>query len=614
MGREIFVPLAIVAMVATMLVPLPEAVLNFLLVINFTLAILLLISGLYISEPLKLSVLPTLLLLTTLYRLALNIATTRMILSTGSAGEVVEAFGKVVIQGNVLVGLVIFLIISLVQFIVVAKGAERVAEVSARFTLDALPGKQMSIDADVRAGLIDGETARKKRDDLQSESRFYGSLDGAMKFVKGDAIAGLIITAINIVGGLIMGVAVQELDLFVAFQKYTILTVGDGLLSQIPALLNATAAGIIVTRVATTNDSSLSKDLINQLSSLRSVQFLTAFVGVIIACLPGLPAMPFLTMAAVLAGFAFLKPVPPVAGVPSFSFQPRVVPVLEVSLPRETLLKIQQESELTAKLDKFRADIHNSIGILLQRPFFAVLADGAEAPKIRIRGVEVPSNLKADEINLNNIIKAFTQAVKENAVELVDDSMTRRLLDALDADAPELVAAVVPGVISVTQLTMILKNLLRDDITLRHFDIILQAIAENGPKASTERALLEEIRVGLRRIISAKYAPSGTLSVFTLDPVFDVLLTKAEKEGREIEPRHLLAILHSVRSFDLSEDSVVLISKCARRLFSEVLGAKGIRLRCLAFDEITESTRIEKVGEIALPSNQAEEVIMELAA
>lgn len=614
MGREIFVPLAIVATVATMLVPLPEAVLNFLLVINFTLAILLLISGLYISEPLKLSVLPTLLLLTTLYRLALNIATTRMILSTGSAGEVVEAFGKVVIQGNVLVGLVIFLIISLVQFLVVAKGAERVAEVSARFTLDALPGKQMSIDADVRAGLIDGETARKKRDDLQSESRFYGSLDGAMKFVKGDAIAGLIITAINIVGGLIMGVAVQELDLFTAFQKYTILTVGDGLLSQIPALLNATAAGIIVTRVVTTNDSSLSKDLINQLSSLRSVQFLTAFVGVMIACLPGLPAIPFLTMAAALAGFALFKPVPKAVTAPNFTFQPRVVPVLEISLPKEVLVKIQQELDLTEKLDKFRSDIHNSIGLLLQRPFFAVLADGVLEPKIKIRGVEVPSNLKVENINLDQIINALGEAVKNNSVEVVDDSMTRRLLDALDADAPELVSAVVPGIISITQLTMILKNLLRDDITLRHFDIILQAVAENGPKASTERALIEEIRVGLRRIISAKYAPNGRLAVLTLDPVFDVLLTKAEKEGREIEPRHLLAILHSVRAFEISDQIVALVSKSARRLFAECLAAKGIRLRCLAFDEIAESVQIEKVGEISLPSNQAEEVIMELAA
>ena len=252
-----------------MLLPVPPAVMDFLLVGNLILALVLFLSTLYIPDTLRLSALPTMLLLATLYRLALNISTTRNILSAGDGGRVVEAFGGIVIQGNLVVGVVIFLIITLVQFIVIAKGSERVAEVSARFTLDALPGKQMSIDADVRAGVIDVSTARVKRQDLQTESRFYGALDGAMKFVKGDAIAGIIITVINIVGGLAIGIISEGLPLPLAVTKYTTLTIGDGLVAQIPALLNSLAAGIVVTRVARGDDASLAGELLSQLGQVK---------------------------------------------------------------------------------------------------------------------------------------------------------------------------------------------------------------------------------------------------------------------------------------------------------------------------------------------------------
>lgn len=614
MGKEIFVPFAIVATVATMLVPLPEAILNFLLVINFTLAILLLISGLYITEPLKLSVLPTLLLLTTLYRLALNIATTRMILSTGSAGEVVEAFGKVVIQGNVIVGFVVFLIIALVQFIVVAKGAERVAEVSARFTLDALPGKQMSIDADVRAGLLDGETARRKRDELQSESRFYGSLDGAMKFVKGDAVAGLIITAINIVGGLIMGIGVQELDIATAFQKYTILTVGDGLLSQIPALLNATAAGIIVTRVTTSTESSVSQDLMSQLTAMKSVQFLTAIVGLIIACLPGLPALPFLCMSAILCGFAITRPkeIPKLG--PTVSFQPRIVPPLEVLLSREDLSKLQQQNDLIPLLDTFRQKIHDEYGLLLVRPCFTASDTSPGSFSVKIRGIETEKNTDIRNVSLEVILRELEKLIATQAIQLIDDSMTRRLLDALDSEAPELVSAVVPGVITVTQLTIILKALLREDISVRHFDLILQGVAESGPKASSERVLLEEIRISMRRVISAKFVNNRAVSGFTLDPVLDVLLAESEREVKEIDPRHMLLLIQRIRELEIGESDIIVTSRGARRLLFECLATKGTRVRVLAFEEIAEGVKFESKGEISLPSETVEQVLMELAA
>jgi type III secretory pathway component EscV len=259
--QEVLVPVGLLLILGCMLVPLPPLLLDILLCSNLLFALLLVVGALHIKDPLKLSTLPSLLLMATLVRLSLNLATTRAVLSTGHAGQAVEAFGAVVTQGSLVVGCILFLLITLIQFIVVAKGAERVAEVSARFTLDALPGKQMAIDAEIRSGLLDPEGARRKRSEVQSESRFYGALDGAMKFVKGDAVAGLVVTFVNIAGGLLVGLLIHGLDLEVALRRYTLLTIGDGLLSQVPSLLNAVAAGLIVTRVQVDELSSLSGDL-----------------------------------------------------------------------------------------------------------------------------------------------------------------------------------------------------------------------------------------------------------------------------------------------------------------------------------------------------------------
>ena len=271
-ARDIVMPVGLLLVVGCMIIPLPPAVLDILLCSNLLFALLLVISALHIRDPLKLATLPSLLLMATLFRLSLNLATTRAVLGSGHAGKAVEAFGSVVIQGSVAVGFVLFLLITLIQFIVVAKGAERVAEVAARFTLDALPGKQMAIDAELRSGLLDSETARRKRLEVQMESRFYGALDGAMKFVKGDAIAGIVITFVNICGGLLIGLLVHELEFDVALRRYTVLTIGDGLLSQIPSLLNSIAAGLIVTRVQVDESSTLSSDLISQLSQFKAAR------------------------------------------------------------------------------------------------------------------------------------------------------------------------------------------------------------------------------------------------------------------------------------------------------------------------------------------------------
>jgi len=305
-----FADLILVALVAVMIglmiVPLPTFLLDIFLTVNITVAVTILMVSIYISSPTQIASYPTLLLITTLYRLSLDISATRLILLKADAGEVIRAFGMFVVSGNFVVGAVIFLIITLVQFIVITKGAERVAEVSARFTLDAMPGKQMSIDADLRAGIIDFQQARARREGLARESQFYGAMDGAMKFVKGDAIAGIVITLINIVGGLIIGIAMNGMSAMEAVQTYSILTIGNGLVSQIPALLISISAGMVVTRVASEHkDSNLGKDVAGQVLGQPKAIAVASGLLTVMAIIPGLPKIPFFILAAVTGSLAY---------------------------------------------------------------------------------------------------------------------------------------------------------------------------------------------------------------------------------------------------------------------------------------------------------------------
>lgn len=306
---DLVLAVLVIAVIGMIIIPLPTWLLDILLTINITVAIIILLVALYISDALKIASFPTILLITTLFRLSLNIATTRLVLAQGNAGEVVHAFGSFVVSGNYVVGGIIFIIITLVNFIVVAKGAERVSEVGARFTLDAMPGKQMSIDADLRAGTITMEQALLRREQLQRESQMYGAMDGAMKFVKGDAVAGIIITLINVIGGLIIGVMMRDMEMMQAVQTYSILSIGDGLVSQIPALVLSVAAGVVVTRVASeSKESNLGKDIVGQVTAYPKAILIAGVILLLMALIPGLPKLPFFILAACLFGLAyFLK-------------------------------------------------------------------------------------------------------------------------------------------------------------------------------------------------------------------------------------------------------------------------------------------------------------------
>jgi flagellar biosynthesis protein FlhA len=304
----IVVPSAVILIVVMMIVPLPPALMDVLLAINIACAILVLLASMQVSRPLDFAVFPSLLLILTLFRLALNISTTRLIMLDGYAGKVIEAFGSFVIGGSLVVGMLVFLILVIVQFLVITNGAGRVAEVGARFTLDAMPGKQMAIDADLNAGLIDEDTARRRREDVAAEADFYGAMDGASKFVKGDAMAGILITIINLLGGMVIGVVQMGMDVGESVSTFSLLTIGDGLVSQLPALLISIASGIIVTRAATNGD--MGTDVVLQFSRQRGSMKLGGVAVCLMALLPGLPLLPFVTVGAILIITAMRLPDP----------------------------------------------------------------------------------------------------------------------------------------------------------------------------------------------------------------------------------------------------------------------------------------------------------------
>lgn len=621
--RHILVPLTVFVILGAMVLSVPPLIMDFLIVANLIFALLLLVSSLYISEPLKLSSLPTLLLLATLYRLSLNVASTRLVLGGGDAGRVIEAFGHVVIQGNLVVGLVVFLVITLVQFIVIAKGAERVAEVSARFTLDAMPGKQMSIDADVRAGLIDFEMARAKRQELQIESRFYGALDGAMKFVKGDAIAGIVIIAVNLIGGFIIGVTMEGLDMATAVSKYSLLSIGDGLVSQIPALLNAMAAGMIITRVTRGDGANLATELVSQLNQMKLVRVIIGLAGVVISFFPGIPMLPFLTMSLILIMSALLtKPeqAEAVSAGEGRRFKPTLPPLMLVKVTQNIGGMLYKLKTFSDSIESFRQEVFNSHGIFVPRPEFELLQHEGECVQISVRGL-VSAELSFDKVEdkiVEKILAELLIIIANRPTEFIDDVSTKRTLTHFETEFPELISSVVPAVVSVTQLTGLLRALAAEGISVRCFDLILQAIAECGPRfQGGERGMLQEIRCALRRAISNQFVEpvSGKITAITIDPVIDIAFAKAEREGLIIDEECLESVANQVRRLrDQRGARLVISSKQARRAIRECLQLRGVRVQVMALEELAPGVSLESVGIVEVEERERDGLVEALAA
>lgn len=418
---DILLAVLVIAVIGMMIIPLPTWLLDILLTVQITIAVIIILVALYINDVLKIASFPTILLIATLYRLSLNISTTRLILSQADAGEVVRAFGSFVVQGDYIVGGILFLIVTLINFIVIAKGAERVSEVGARFTLDAMPGKQMSIDADLRAGIINMEQAIERRSILHRESQFYGAMDGAMKFVKGDAIAGMIITLINIIGGLVIGVAVRGIPIIDAAQTYSLLTIGDGLVQQIPALIISVSAGIVVTRVSSeTEGSNLGRDIITQVTAYPKALIIASVLLGLLAIVPGLPKVPFIIMSTIIGAVAMYlikskqKVVKEIMETPKQDAVKKAVKkhgdVLPFIMPSPISLEVGSSIIPFVDDSQDGGRFINELIPLLRHGLYYEL--GVNFPGIQVRGQTVDMEPESYVININEVPVAQGRVMK----------------------------------------------------------------------------------------------------------------------------------------------------------------------------------------------------------
>ena len=612
----------VVAIVGMMIVPLPAPVLDLLICTNIAAAVTLLLVAIYVSDALKIATFPTLLLLTTLFRLALEVSATRLILLRGDGGAVIRAFGNFVVAGNLVVGAVIFLILTMIQFIVIAKGSERVAEVAARFTLDAMPGKQMSIDAELRTGHIDHVEARRRRAALARESQLFGSMDGAMKFVKGDAVAGIVVLAVNIVGGLVIGVFQRGLDVSVAARTYTVLTIGEGLVAQIPALVISTAAGIIVTRVASEDEGShLGKDIGVQILAHPRALGIAAGLLAILAVVPGMPAPPFLLLAAVLGGIAWNVSRAPAAVNSQAAGLVTAGSTAEPLAPVLTPVAVEVSVELGSRLGSFAVE---AVPRLRER-LFAEL--GLPLPAVRLRAGAAGPTGGGFVIRLNEVPLARGEIAREAwpdaGARLSDELLAllrryghelfgledaQRLLDALERTHPALVREVVPKLISPVLFTDIAKRLVEEGISLRNLPDILGALAEWAPHDRDPVVLTEHVRAALRRTITHLHTGDGnTLAAYLLDPMIEDAIREAVQKTATgsylaLEPALSQDIVAAVgRAVGPTATGAVLLTGAEiRRYVRRLIETEHPNLAVLSYQELSPDAQIRPVGRICI--------------
>jgi type III secretion protein V len=539
----------VIAIVALMVLPLPLWLIDLLVAANIASGLVLLLLALYIGSPLEFSVFPSVLLMTTLFRLSLSIATTRMILLHADGGHIIATFGKVVAGGNLVVGLVVFLIITVVQFIVIAKGAERVAEVAARFSLDAMPGKQLSIDSDLRSGLIDKDEAKRRRKALELESKLHGSLDGAMKFVKGDAIAGIVIIVINLLGGLAIGVMMMDLPVGAAMQKYSILTIGEGMVAQIPALLGAMAAGLIVTRTTDEEDKHLGDAIRKQITAKPRVLLVAAGLCLLMAVVPGFPAPVFVVLALIAGGSGVLLTpslvdrlrqvkhpavrglvkridVPQQIATTALPQQRPAVPLL-LRVPA-ALLASEEARQLTRDLEEVLDDFQLNLGLTLPRIHLHGETGEAMAGRWELLAFEVPiaqGDLPRQAPHAA-LVEPVRQALRRNGPLFLGVQDTTNLLTRASADMPDVVKEVLRS-LPLLRVAEVLRRLVSESVSIRNLRDILEALSEGSQRDKEAHALTEFARVALRRQISHTVAPQGRLKAIMLQPQVEDLLRQA---------------------------------------------------------------------------------------
>ncbi|HIJ95323.1 MAG TPA: flagellar biosynthesis protein FlhA [Desulfuromonadales bacterium] len=590
---DIYVALGLIGILALMIIPLPAFILDVFLAANITIALSILLICLYTVQPLDFSVFPSVLLVTTLFRLALNIASTRLILLHGSegaesAGAVIKAFGQFVVGGNYIVGAVLFLILVIINFVVITKGAGRVAEVAARFTLDAMPGKQMAIDADLSAGLLTDIEAKARRLKIARESDFYGSMDGASKFVRGDAVAGILIVLINIFGGLIIGVWQQGMPIMNALTNYTLLTIGEGLVAQIPALVISTAAGILVTRSA--DENSFGQELTGQLLNYPKAFSVSSGVMFLFALIPGLPHFAFL----LLSGVTFLlskmarekkdvveEAVEAEAGTGDESIdqasdiRPLDVLELEVGYGLVPMVDAAQNGELLERIRSIRRQTAQKMGFVVPpihihdnlqlKPYeYNLLIRGARVGGSELTGqylamdsggvtFRLPGTATKEpvfglpavwirsedrdqaQVNGYTVVDSTTvvathisEIIKRYSHELIGRQEMQQLLDNLAVTAPKVVDELIPNLLNLGTVLRVVKNLLKEGVSIRDMRTILESLADYASLTKDPDVLTEFVRQGLGRFIVDQYKlEEDTLFLITLDREIEDLIADA---------------------------------------------------------------------------------------
>ncbi len=568
-SKDAIMALTVVIIIGMMIIPLPAIMVDLLIVLNLALSIGILLLVTNIARPMDFSAFPSVLLLVTLLRLGLNISASRLILIQGDAGKVVNTFGNLIVGGNYVVGVVVFLMLMIIQFVVITNGAGRVAEVAARFTLDAMPGKQLAIDADLNAGMIDETTARVRRREIEIEADFYGAMDGASKFVRGDAIAAVVVMLVNILGGFVIGVLQRQLDLMDALQSYVLLTIGAGLAIQIPALILSSASGLVVTR--STSDEGLGADLISQLSNFNALAAGAVIMGGI-GLVPGMPKLPFLLIAASLGGCAYAvwrgkqRPavieepdaLPSAAGEadsPQDMLEMVVADPLEVEIGYALipLIDENQQDNLLNRITGIRRQLMAELGLVL--PIVRVRDNLRLTPlsyRIKIRREEVargelmvdrylaiPNSESDGQINgiattepafglpalwinetergraellghtvvnpLSVLSTHLTEIVRGYSSELLSRQMVQEMVNQLRTKQPAAVDGVIPDLLTLGELQTVLRNLLRERVPIRDLAGILEVIAANAPLTRNTNILSEAVRQTMSRTISNQY-------------------------------------------------------------------------------------------------------------
>ena len=594
--QEYLVGLGVVVILAVMVMPIPAFMLDIFLSFSITFALIILLVSIFMRGPLDFSVFPSLLLIVTLIRLSLNVASTRIILLHGSegtsaAGQVIESFGSFVVGGNFIVGTVVFIILVMINFIVITKGSVRTSEVAARFTLDSIPGKQMSIDADLNAGLINDKEARDRRQSLEQEANFYGSMDGAIRFVRGDAIAGILITIVNILGGFGIGVFQQDMGVGEAAQVYTLLTIGDGLVSQLPALVVSTAAGLVVTRA--TADKNLPKQLIGQLLNQPYAFLIASAILFFFGLIPGLPHFPFLLMSVIagMIGFNELKDTSKKslienrkkaddAKAPTPERVESILPLdimeLEVGYELIPLVDADSNGELLDRIKSVRRQFALEMGFIvpplhirdnlqLKSSEYGILIKGVEVSRgsimigrllamnpgtieKEIDGIQTTEptfGLPAVWITTSDKQKAqmagytvvdpatvvtthIKETIKRHASELLGRQETQSLIDKFKESNPKVIEELIPDVLSLGKIQKVLQNLLKEHVSIRDLRTILEQLADYGPSTQDTDVLTEYVRQAMARPITKQFqSADGSLSVMTLDRQVEELIQKS---------------------------------------------------------------------------------------